>query len=285
MTIGRLLSSRTLDSTNKVLVANHSVGGTTTITLAEQRWWPGHETGELYTQIEIALNAAFPGTWNVSTNGVNFTDSTRAQGQLVVSWTGGGTFRWVLTNPAWTLDPRLLGFRELTPAEEVLATSATGVLMSQDVHRAGWYPRIGVVEDRISQIARTMVAYSSGDYLDLQTWGERQVIVAGFDIVQSALVRIDAAADPARAAQVFVTTGDLNCAFERFVLDLISNSAEGWRLYPDQTVGTTYRGPYRFKPASPLWTNPLAAPSRMISAAGDIHAIVIDGIEARGGGF
>jgi hypothetical protein len=132
----------------------------------------------------------------------------------------------------------------------------------------------------IRKVANTSISFSSARYRSGVDWGEWETIALAFDALNSTFARIAAAADANRNTGLGLTAGDLNCAFERFALDLARDSDKDWRYYADATdFGTTdFEGPYVFPPDSPIWLDPLAL-SQITHRAGELWMISLAGTE------
>jgi hypothetical protein len=276
MTRSRLISSFEITATDKVLYVSYNGGADTAVTLTEGTyyWNCDGAADDFAAMLKARLEATFGGTtWTVQITGVNHVDATVCSGRVVIS-EAAQNFELVMTHASWTVDPRILGW--IGTADEA---SAGKELTSDWVHRYGWYPQTQPVEDVIKTVSANVVDFSTTRYRSGVTWGRHESASIAFDVIPSALVRIEAAADATRTAEVLVTTGDLNCPFERFVLDLAGDHTRRWRLYLVETammLVTDYYGPYVFAPDSPLWQDPLAQ-SLIQDKAGELWTCIIGG--------
>jgi len=289
MATSRLLSSFTLTAANNVLRVGHASYTDKSVVLnaGTYVWSLDNETTAGYLdfgfELERAINAAFASdTANILSsaqiNGCDVNNASYVEGRVKYNVKSGNELVFDLDHAATTLDERVLGFATGSGDK----TSSSQVLWSDYVHRYGYYPLIQPTEDLLFKQARTSIQHSSGGAIEegITFGNEFDYCRIGFDYVPSALVRIQAAADSTRTSQISgLTTGDTNCAFERFALDLAQNTAEYFYFYPTTTTTTVASrlGAFRFTPGSTLWSKPLERPTRLVQAAGEIWAVIVEG--------
>jgi hypothetical protein len=221
--------------------------------------------------LETALESHSEATnFTVRLYNVDFVDTAKADGRLnIVNVTGDHEFTLDWDHANTTLDPRICGFA----AADTGPTSTSYVLISDYVHKYGWYPQNFAAEHHAQQKQRGHVEFSTGGYPDAVIWPEHGILPLVWDHVPSPLVRIDAANDSDHNPTDYgLTLGDVNCAWERFCLDAASDTDERVRYYKDITV-TTDPGTNYILALPEQYRDPLAPPSRITFREGEIWAI------------
>jgi hypothetical protein len=278
MTTSRLISGiRVQTLINDQIVVNYNGGGATPVTIPAgiYYWSCDGAADDFATVLQTALLAEFGGTWTVAVLGIVIASSAFGvcDGHTYI-YEDNNNFVLCMTDADWTLDPRILGY-----SGSADATAVDGYVVSEWVHRRGWYPQTEPIESIIRIVGNNAVETSSSKYLAGVSWGEFATRQLAFDCLPGALVRVAAAADAVRATDPGVVTGDLNCAWECFATDLACDCGIDWRLYPDVTDPNVYVGPYVFLPGSVLWVDPLAL-SMVQERAGELWTCAFAGIEA-----
>lgn len=270
---------------NDTLRVTHSILGTVLVTLTSSadgtEYWHSDDgtSNDFLEELRSKISAAYAGArvWAVDINGVGHTTPNTSQGRIRVA-VNSGSFDFVMGHATSTIDPRILGWGE----GEGTQSSFGSVLFSDREHRYGWYPQLYAVEDLLEFGLDNAVVHSTSGAVDGQPWQEFEEMVLTFDIVAAALARIHAAMDSTRAAlaemeTTTTTTPQINGSFERWVLDLASDTDKAWRYYADLTDTAVFKGPFRFRKGSILWRKPLGRPSRMKQKAGEVWTLVVDG--------
>lgn len=288
MANSRLLSGFRLTSTTRSMRWTiGGAGGTITIPYNyPYRHTDNNETGgvngyyDFIDQLLSAMNAQWPGNnLTAAIQGVDNIDPTgaHAEGRIQIHSSTNPvlTITANLTHADWTLDPRIIGWRDKTADKP----GGGSPLWAEYVHRYGWYPATFLTTDVPQPEFDGSVEVAPDTSVDRVVWGEYQVNQVSWEWVPACLARAAAAADGYLTSDYGLTTGDLNCAFDSFGSDLARGSAEDWRIYPVITVKTSYRGDYVWAKNSPLWTRPLAM-SSMVEMAPEAWSVVIEGMKA-----
>lgn len=274
----RLISSFTLDSTNNTLRFVQDPNGTPSnqdlvVTTGGTRWHSddADASSDILDDLVQEASNELSLTLTVDIQGIGAAEADTAEGRIKITMAADAD-DWEIDWSASTLDPRIFGFRS-TSSNSFFA-AAGGSVVSPDVHRYGWYPQREADEDHGQLKGRNFTELSTGGYPDGVDWPEFTAQPLSFGYVPSPLVRVAAAADSTRNPTDYdLTLGDLNCAWERFCRDVCADSDKRVRYYPDVSDVATFTGGLLFPPG-PIYSDPLAAPTRIAFKEGEIWAVV-----------
>jgi len=229
---------------------------------------------ELESKLDNAFSSSAP--WEVQIANVNSGASSATAGGRIVITSALATWTLNISNPLFTLDPRILGFADGADQGSGIYT----FIISDYVHRYGWYPAAPAYDDEaVTQKMTASASESTSGFVDIvhfRTYEEANIVV---EYVPTALIRERGAANADRANQSGLTQNDPNASLERFHIDIVENGLE-FRYYKAITAYTIadYDGPYKIPGSSPLYRDPLSTSSQPFSNA-DYWNTRVDGRE------
>jgi hypothetical protein len=255
---------------DRIVVTHSGTDYVVTLTAGTYKWSDDGTASDFALMLDTVLEAggswAPPRavmTWSVDIVGKGVTPAGYADGRIYYT-ASIVNFTFKTTSASWTLDPRVLGLRSGT---DYASANGPGYdyLYSPDVHRYGWYPQTDAEEDLPTLWPSVETVTYSNQSRSSVDWGEYERGVFAWRARPSYLIRIKAAADATRdPTRDYLTLGDLNCALERFLIDLIRSVSRQLYHYPDITSHATVYGPYAL--AEEHDSNPLCRSSIEIRA-------------------
>ena len=273
----RLLQPFTLAAPNNVLRVLSSTYGTFDVTLTPGTY---RHTPTFLAMLKTRLEADIAGsTWTIEIAGVT---TIAGVGSGRIRYTiDAGTFSFLFDHANTTIDAGtgigtgVLGWP--LAYNSAPAASTASVLISDWVHRRGYYPQTDPVDERPIRKRFVVTAEESNrgdiDSDHVRTYNHLDVM---FEFVSKGLDVLDNADVAAIMAGVNLNTDDGHAAFEIFAQDLIENGND-FRFYADITDTAAFSGEYKFPHNSPMWGDPLALSVPQPAAGG--YAIRIHGNE------